>query len=266
MILVKLALIGFITTILRAIMQLLIPAGEQTILAPSVFVNNGSMPVAFMVYGTIAYTTIAAIFLILYQNMSGNRIIKGLKFGISFSLLWSIYLVEPLAHAATIDKIIYPIVDSAALIVMGLLLGRFISTASSNEKYKFTKNSLLNLSLITSLFFIGRMMEYTIFNIYSTFNNSTLASIIWVIGTGAVIGLIFDYLNASIKSKSILGKSFIFGIVVFGVNLFAFNFFMPIVFKSDILDLFIRTIMDIIFVFIGSYFANRIKYRDNVLQ
>jgi hypothetical protein len=144
MILVKLALIGFITTVLRAIMQLLIPAGEQTILAPSVFVNNGSMPVAFMVYGTIAYTTIAAIFLILYQNMSGNRIIKGLKFGISFSLLWSIYLVEPLAHAATIDKIVYPIVDSAALIVMGLLLGRFISTASPNEKYKFTKNSLLN--------------------------------------------------------------------------------------------------------------------------
>jgi hypothetical protein len=266
MILVKLALIGFITTVLRAIMQLLIPAGEQSILAPSVFVNNGSMPVAFMVYGTIAYTTIAAIFLILYKNMSGNRIIKGLKFGISFSLLWSLYLVEPLAHAATIDKIIYPIVDSAALIVMGLLLGRFISTASPNEKYKFTKNSLLNISLITSLFFIGRMMEYTFFNIYATFNNSPLASIIWVIGTGAVIGLIFDYLNASINSKSILGKSFIFGIVVFGVNLFAFNFFMPIVFKADILDLLIRTIMDIIFVFIGSYFANKIKYRDNVLQ
>jgi hypothetical protein len=85
---VKLVLIGFITTILRAMLQPLIPAGEQTVLAPSMFVNNGSMPLAFMVYGTFAYTTIALIFLILSKNMSGNRIIKGLKFGISYSLLW----------------------------------------------------------------------------------------------------------------------------------------------------------------------------------
>jgi hypothetical protein len=263
---VKLVLIGFITTILRAMLQPLIPAGEQTVLAPSMFVNNGSMPLAFMVYGTFAYTTIALIFLILSKNMSGNRIIKGLKFGISYSLLWSIYLMEPLAHAAPIDRITYPIADSAVLIVMGLLLGRFIAISSPIEKYKFTKHSLLNIGLITILFFIGRMIEYTIFNIYASFNESPLSSIVWVIGTGIVIGLIFDYINPSIGRKSIIGKSFIFGVVIFGVDLFAFNFFMPIVFNADILDLFIRTIVDIVFVFIGSYIVNKNNDRKTVIH
>ena len=112
------------------------------------------------------------------------------------------------------------------------------------------------IGFITVLFFIGRMIEFTIFDIYSSFNKSPIASIVWVIGTGIVIGLVFDYINPLIDSKSITYKSFIFGFVIFGVDLFARNFFMPIVFNFDILDLFTRSIVDIIFVFIGAYIAN----------
>jgi hypothetical protein len=255
----KLLFIGFIAALLRAMLQPLMPVGQQTVLAPSMFINNGSMPIAFMLYGTFAYTIVAAIFLILHKHLSGNRIIKGLKFGILLSLLWSIYLIEPLAHGAPIDKITYPIADSAVLIILGLLLGRFIAISSPNKKYKFTKHSLQSIGIITVLFFIGRMIEYTIFNIYSTYNTSPLSSIIWVIGTGIVIGLVFDYINPLVISKSITYKSFIFGVIIFGVDLFAFNFFIPIVFSFDILDLCIRTFVDIVFVFIGSYIANKVS-------
>ena len=263
---IKLVLIGFITTILRAMLQALIPAGQQTVLAPSIFVNNGTMPLAFMVYGTFAYTIIAGIFLILHNGMDGNRIIKGLKFGISCSLVWTMYLMEPLPHVANIDRITYPIADSVALIFMGVLLGRFIAMSSPTKKYKLTKQSLFNMGIITILFFIGRMIQYTIFCIYSSFNKSSISSIAWVIGTGIVIGLIFDYINPLIEGKSINTKSLIFGFVIFGVDLFAFNFFMPIVFNANILDLFIRTIVDIVFVFIGSYIINKIRNRETVIQ
>ncbi|MBC8061086.1 MAG: hypothetical protein H7Y18_10510 [Clostridiaceae bacterium] len=258
---IKLVLIGFIITMLRAMLQPLMPVGHQTVLSPSMFINNGSMPIVFILYGTFAYTMIAVIFLFLHKNLSGNRIIKGLKFGILYSLLWSIYLMEPLAHGAPIDKITYPIIDSAVLIVMGLLLGRFIAQSSPIEKHKLTKRSLLDIGFITVLFFIGRMIEYTIFNIYSSFNKSPVSSIVWVIGTGIVIGLVFDYINPLIGSKSTISKSFIFGFIIFGVDLIAFNFFIPIVFNFNILDLFIRTIIDIVFVFIGSYIVNKIRDR-----
>ncbi|WP_346936186.1 hypothetical protein [Clostridium sp.] len=174
--------------------------------------------------------------------------------------------MEPLPHVANIDRITYPIADSIALIFMGVLLGRFIAMSSPTKKYKFTKQSLFNMVIITILFFTGRMIQYTIFSIYSSFNKSSIPCIAWVVGTGIVIGLVFDYLNPLIKSKSIIIKSLIFGFVIFGVDLFAFNFFMPIFFNANILGLFIRTIMDIVFVFIGSYIINKIRNRETVIQ
>ena len=43
----KILLIGLATTIVRIIGQLSIPAGEQTVLEPSIFAQNGTMPPVF---------------------------------------------------------------------------------------------------------------------------------------------------------------------------------------------------------------------------
>lgn len=233
----KLVLIGFITTFLRAMLQLIMPAGEPSVLAPSVFVKNGTMPLAFLIYGTFAYTLIAAIFLFLHETMSGNRVVKGLNFGILCSLLWSIYLLEPLAHGALLDKITYPIVDSAVLIVMGLLLGRFIAKSSPSKKYKVTKNTLIHIGMITVWFLAGRLIEYKVFNIYSMFDKQPIYSILWVVGTGIVIGTVFNYISPSITKGRVAAKSMLFGVGIFGVNLFVFNFFIPIVFDFELYSL-----------------------------
>jgi hypothetical protein len=263
---IKLVLIGFITTISRAALQGIIPQGEGSVLPPSVFVSNGRMALVFMIYGTIAYTSISAIFLILHKNMGGNKLMKGLKFGLLCSLLWSIYLMEPLPHVAPIDRITYPVVDSTALIIMGALSGQLITEPSPAKKYRITKHFLLNIGSITILFFIGRIIQYTIFKIYSSFMEYPIPSLIWVIATGILIGLIFEYINSSIYNENTIISSFIFGGIIFGVNLFAFNFFMPIIFNIDILDLFLRTILDVIFVISGAYMANRIKGRESVKE
>ena len=52
--LAKLLLTGLITTMVRIAGQLSLPAGEQTVLAPSVFAQNGTMPLVFTNYGLIA--------------------------------------------------------------------------------------------------------------------------------------------------------------------------------------------------------------------
>ena len=43
------------------------------------------------------------------------------------------------------------------------------------------------------------------------------------------------------------------GVILFGVDLLLFNFFMPLVFSVDILDLFVRTFVDLLFVTIGCF-------------
>lgn len=79
----KIFLVGLATTVVRIIGQLSIPAGKQTVLAPSIFAQNGTMPLAFTVYGVFAYSLIAALFLLIRTRMSGNRILQGLKYGLS---------------------------------------------------------------------------------------------------------------------------------------------------------------------------------------
>ena len=73
----RILLIGLAATAVRIIGQLSIPeSSEQTILAPSIFAKNGTMPLAFAVYGIFAYSVIACMFLIIRNQLGGNRILQ----------------------------------------------------------------------------------------------------------------------------------------------------------------------------------------------
>ena len=116
----RLIFIGTATTIVRIIGRLAIPTGEQTVLSPSIFAQNGTMPVAFTIYGIFAYSLIAALFLLIRKRTGGNRIWQGLRYGFACCAVWIVYLWEPLPHVAPLDRITYPVADGLALIVIGL--------------------------------------------------------------------------------------------------------------------------------------------------
>ena len=108
----KLIFVGMATTVVRIIGQLSIPAGEQTVLAPSIFAQNGTMPVAFTIYGIFAYSLIAALFLLIRKRTGGNRIWQGLRYGFACCAVWIVYLWEPLPHVAPLDRITYPVAEN----------------------------------------------------------------------------------------------------------------------------------------------------------
>lgn len=252
----KIVLISFIVIIIRSMLQLIIPSTNQSVLKQSVFAQNGTLPIAFMIYGTIAFTAIAIIFILIHREMGGGRISKGLKTGLIYSIVWTIFLVEPLPHGSAIDLISYPLVDSAVLLVLGLMSGKFLSENSAKKEHKLTITSIFNISIITSIFTIGRIIQYKVFNIYSMFEQAQARTLVWVICTGIIIGFMFEYLNYTINIKNPFTKSLIFGGIIFGINLFFFNFFLPLVLKVDILDLIIRTLIDIVSVIIGCLIIN----------
>ena len=162
----KILLIGLATTIVRIIGQLSIPAGEQTVLAPSVFAQNGTMPLAFTVYGIFAYSLIASLFLLIRNRLSGNRVLQGLKYGLSCCAVWIVYLLEPLPHVAGFDRITYPIADSIAFIVMGLLLGWLFGNPARRADKEKSPFPILPVLAVTAGFFIGRMIQYRVFGVY----------------------------------------------------------------------------------------------------
>ena len=68
----KIVGISLITIILRSLLQLVIPAGNQTILEQSEFVKNGTLPMVFMLYGLIAFIALTLIFIEIQKGMGGK--------------------------------------------------------------------------------------------------------------------------------------------------------------------------------------------------
>jgi len=252
----KIVGISFFVILIRSMLQLLIPSTNQTVLQQSVFSMNGTLPMVFMIYGTVAFTAISIIFMVIHRGMGGGRISKGFKTGLIYTIVWTVLLVEPLPHGSTIDLFSYPLADGFVLLVLGLLTGRFLSEKSTKKKHKLTINSIFNISIITLTFTIGRIIEYKVFHIYSMFEQAQVRTLVWVICAGIIIGFMFEYLNYTINTKNAFAKSLIFGGIIFGINLFFFNFFLPLVLKVGILDLSTRTLIDIVSVIISCLIIN----------
>lgn len=254
----KILLIGLAATIVRIIGQLSIPAGEQTVLAPSVFAQNGTMPLVFTVYGIFAYSLIASLFLLIRNRLGGNRILQGLKYGLSCCVVWIAYLLEPLPHVAAIDRITYPAADSLALIAMGLLLGWLFGKTKYSADRPKTAFPILSVLTVTSCFFAGRMIQYLILDIYASFDEKPLETVLWCLLTGIAISCVTAWLNYYISQGNRGNRAMILGCLLFGVDLLLFNFFMPLVFDADIPDLILRSLIDILAVTLGCLsFSNK---------
>ena len=254
----KILLIGLATTIVRIMGQLSIPPGVQTVLAPSVFAQNGTMPLAFTLYGIFAYSLIAALFLLIRNQLHGNRILQGLKYGLSCCAVWIVYLLEPLPHVAPIDRLTYPVADSLALLVMGLLLGWLFGNPVQRPDKAKLPFPIFPALTVTACFFAGRMMQYCIFDIYASFDAKPLETALWCLLAGITISCAVAWLHLYIRNENRVKRAVILGCLLFGVDLILFNFFMPLVFDADIPDLSLRSLIDILAVTFGCLsFSNK---------
>lgn len=124
----KLIIIGILTALVRAYGQGFIPIIEEPLLWPSIFVEGGIQFLGFIVFGSVFYTAIAALFLLMNKNMKGRSFFKGLKFSLFLIIIWTAYLLEPLPHVTVTDMIAYPLVDGVALLILGVLSGLLLGT------------------------------------------------------------------------------------------------------------------------------------------
>lgn len=268
----KILFIGFISTVIRILGQLMIPSYEQDVLAPSIFVQKGIMPFVFSIYAFFSYSIITAMYLLVENKVPGKRILKGLKYGSAYCLIWAVYLFEPLPHsegAGFIDIIAYPLADGIALIVLGLLIGLLL--AKDSDKPATKQNVYINKAGLCFIFafacfFAGRVFLYTVMDIYSSINAHFFETILWATITGITVSAVLIWFGQFIVNRSKVIRAVLVGCVLFGVNLTIFNFFAPLVFMSDITDLLIRTFVEIFFVTVGMLLLpeNKIIYEKTI--
>lgn len=178
--LLTLFLIALSTTIFRVILQPFMPSGNDNLFPPSVFVRAGLLPLAFTIFGLVSYGLLAIVFVLIQDGLKGSGMKKGLTFGLSFGMMWALFLLEPLPHGTSISLIeflAYPFVDGITIVFMGILLGRFIAAGSQSsvKTHMRMSSGILALAAITVLFLAGRLLSYNAFHIYSSYTTSDLA-------------------------------------------------------------------------------------------
>ena len=210
------------------------------------------MPMVFCIYGVFAYSIIASMFLLIRDTLSGNRLLQGLKYGAACTVVWTVYLWEPLPHVAPMDRITYPLADSLALLVMGLLLGAFFGNDGYGKPLRRERVfNIISFISVSACFISGRIVQYFVFDIYSSFAERPFETVIWCLITGAAISAVLTWLNGHVRTDSVTGRTVILGLLLFGADLLLFNFFMPLVFDADIPDLILRTAVDVLTVTAG---------------
>jgi hypothetical protein len=263
----KILAVSAVTTVFRIAVQMILPETEQSVLQPSVFVTNGTLPIAFSVMALLVYGILAAAFLLFNRGISGGRIAKGVKYGAALALIWAVFLFEQLPHGTSIllDNVLYALVDGLALLIIGLLIGllftdenygdeNFLNAASITDKGSLAKTAAW-VSITVAVFVLGRLLQYNVFGTYSSFEAKPAVTILWCIGAGAVSAGVTIWLRNRAAATGKYRRPLAIACALFAVNLAFFNFFMPLVLDVSILDLLIRTGVDIATIALGLLIA-----------
>ncbi len=246
-----------IATFVRIMLQPLIPEGAN-VSEPSVIAAAGLLIPVFVVYAFFTYTVIALSFAMLEAGLPWSRMRKGIAFGSLFGLIWVAYLYEPVPLAegvSFIDSLGYPLADGLSMLLFGVLLGRFVATAPG-PKEVWKPQALL---LVPAAMLAVRLFEYGVLRIYSSFESRTVDTILWVIITGALIGLAYAALRPGVPSSTPAGRSLAFGLFFYGIPIVLVNFFVVLAIEADVADLALRSVMDIAAVVAGVYLAERLS-------
>lgn len=205
----------------------------------------------FITFGILVY-----VFHRYKDNISGTRIVKGLKYGTGIGILWLWGMLEGPTLWGTTPKfeLFMGICDFIPILVIGLFLGRF--TTKDNSKIDNSRKHLVAPLLIFSIvFLIGRYLLYYNNIIISGYNRMPLYTFFWTLSMGTCIGAMYLLLGKATKSLSVFGSAVKFGVIIFGFNWGMYIIFIPFVFNMSLVDGILKILSDSLWVILSYYFS-----------
>ena len=245
-----------LSTIFAIIAHAILPAEVNVDEFDSFFVKALGFPVIASLYFLILFThcTVTTCYFGKKSSMTGNQI--GLRFGLSFALIYLIGMQEIVVEASPfsvwgMDFVKYQIFmglsDAIPVFILCLVIGHF--TVKNNLK-DIRKNNLLNtittICFITFAIFVIRIICYKSGIIHSNYYEYPLQCSIWTILFGATFGFIYIFLKPIYKNMKSYNTKLI--LLTIGLNWIIFNCFIGLIFRGLMPQMIFRSTIDI-FVF-----------------
>lgn len=208
-------------------------------------------------WAIIAFSGVAFVYLKIRNEIPGESVKKGLRYGTAIALIWLLAMLEGVSLFGNpiINEFIVGLSDAIPVFVLSILLSK-VQTEKEESYHPVTfslRQRIKTVSVFTGIFLAGRYIAYFSGVIQSGIQTRPLETLMWTLLMGISIGTAFVLLGNNRDERSLKHRAMKFGLLNFGLNWAAFLVFMPFMFSGFIVDVFLRVIIDTTLVTVSSY-------------
>ncbi len=216
----------------------------------------GTEITAFL-WALLAFSGVAFVFLKIRNEIPGEGMMKGLRYGAAIALIWQFAMLEGVSLFGNpiINEFVVGLSDAIPVFVLSILLsklrtkkaeGGLPATLPLGQKVKA-------ITAFTGIFLTGRYIAYLSGVIQSGNQTRPLQTFIWTLLMGISIGAAFVLIGGNRNEQSLKLRAVKFGFLTFGLNWAVFVVFMPMLFSGYIADVLLRIVIDTTLVTMASY-------------
>ena len=208
-------------------------------------------------WAIFAFAGVAFVYWQIRNEIPGEGVKKGLRYGTAISLLWFFAMLEGVSLFGNpiIKEFVVGLSDAIPVFVLSVLLSMLQTEKVEGDlSVTFTlRQKIKAVSIFTGVFLIGRYIAYFSGVIQSGNQTRPLQTFIWTLLMGIPIGAAFVLLSNNRNEHSLEHRAVKFGLLIFGLNWAVFLLFMPLLFSGYIADVLLRIIIDTTLAMIASY-------------
>jgi hypothetical protein len=229
---------------------------------PSVLAEKGLILPAATAMLIVLFTTVAIVFVAIQKNLPGTKAVKGWRFGIAFGILTFLAIIEMnlVFDSRLLNELRGGAADGASLVLLALMLSLMTGTNNLNINQQ-NRLSWKPFVLVPLFFLVGRYFSYAQVHILSAYTQKPWATFFWTLGIGIWLSVMYQLLREERSDITAIMRAFRFGCLTFGSYWLIYNLFVLVYLEMSVLDLFLRVIIDVVFVTASIWTVEVIEHR-----
>lgn len=236
-------------------------------LPPSVFVKNGTFPVAAFVGFSAMFGFLALIYLRSSRGLGERPVWAGLRFFVPIAFVMFFGVLESAFVFPTPfrSEIITAVADAVPFILLGALLGWFVAPAGErgHEGDPAPWRSMLWIALI---YVAGRyLVSYPILHIVSGYIDRAAGTLAWTIACGLSMGAFYWLAGSAFSAATPMQMAVRVGGAL-GTFWLMVQLFYALIFAVSVSDLIIRGMADTVYLIVGIYSFERLFRRSSAVD
>jgi hypothetical protein len=229
---------------------------------PGILAEKGLILPAATAMLFVLFTTVAVVFVLIQKNIPGTKTIKGWRYGIAFGILSFLAIIEMnlVFDSSLLDELRGGAADGVSFILLALILSQMAGTDNLSIRQQ-AKLRWKPFVLIPLFFLVGRYFSYAIVHILSAYTQKPWETFSWTLGIGIWLSVMYQLLREEGNDIPAAIRAIRFGCLALGSYWLIYNLFVLVYVRVSVLDLFLRIIIDVVFVTSSIWIVEVIEQR-----